>query len=155
MIYQKRITNKLDNATLTLAEMGDVVVNKDTAVTMTVISTGYKGLWYYIMNVGTGDCTVYEDSVGALCVLLQNESVYIVSDGTSWYVGTNSSSDTYTHSQSIPAASWVITHNLHKHPSVTIVDSAGEKVYGDITYDSQDQITVDFSAAFSGTAYLN
>jgi hypothetical protein len=156
MIKQRFITTKTATATLTYAEMGNVIANKETALTLTVVAASpNKGLWYYIINAGAGDCTVYEEEVGALVVLLQNESVYIVSDGTIWHVGAGGSTGEYTYSQAVPAATWTITHNMHRHPSVTVVDSAGTKVYGDITYDSQDQITITFSAAFSGTAYLN
>lgn len=58
-------------------------------------------------------------------------------------------------SQVSPAATWVITHALGFHPSVTIVDSGGTTVEGDITYDSLSQVTVRFTSAFSGTAYLS
>jgi hypothetical protein len=57
-------------------------------------------------------------------------------------------------SQGQAATTWVITHTLGGKPSVTIVDSADTHVFGDVTYNSTTQITVNFSAAFSGKAYL-
>jgi hypothetical protein len=57
-------------------------------------------------------------------------------------------------SQGQAATTWVITHTLGGKPSVTIVDSADTHVFGDVTYNSTSQITVNFSAAFSGKAYL-
>jgi hypothetical protein len=62
---------------------------------------------------------------------------------------------TYTHIQAIPSTQWIIIHNLNRNPSVTVVDSAGSVVYGDIIYDSLNQLTISFSAGFSGKAYLN
>lgn len=62
---------------------------------------------------------------------------------------------TYTHTQSSASAEWVIKHDLGKHPSVTIVDSAGTVVYGEVVFDSESQVTVRFSSPFSGKAYLN
>ena len=62
---------------------------------------------------------------------------------------------TYTHTQASAASSWVITHNLGRRPSVTIVDSGGNVQIGDVLYNSDNQITVNFSAAFGGYAYLN
>ena len=62
---------------------------------------------------------------------------------------------TYTHSQASAASSWVIVHNLGRRPSVTIVDSGGNVQIGDVLYNSDNQITVNFSAAFGGYAYLN
>ena len=61
----------------------------------------------------------------------------------------------FTYIKSTPNKIWEITHNLDKYPSVTIVDSAGSVVMGDITYTSKSTLTVTFSAAFSGKAYLN
>jgi hypothetical protein len=62
---------------------------------------------------------------------------------------------TYIATQNTPAITWTLTHSLDKYPSVTVVDSAGSVVYGDIQYISRDVIEVTFSGAFSGTAYLN
>jgi hypothetical protein len=62
---------------------------------------------------------------------------------------------TYTHSQDSASSSWVIVHNLGRRPSVTIVDSGGNVQIGDVLYNSDNQITVNFSAAFGGYAYLN
>jgi hypothetical protein len=61
----------------------------------------------------------------------------------------------YVHTQEAAAATWTITHNLGRHPSVTVVDSGGSVVIGDVAYVTANQVTVSFSAAFSGTAYLN
>lgn len=61
----------------------------------------------------------------------------------------------FVYLKSIPDSIWEITHNLDKYPSVTVVDSAGSVVIGDITYTSKSSLTVTFSAAFSGKAYLN
>ena len=62
---------------------------------------------------------------------------------------------TYVHRQDIAAAVWSISHNLGKYPTVTIVDSSGRQVYGDVEYTDMQSLTVRFSGAFSGRAYLN
>ena len=61
----------------------------------------------------------------------------------------------FVFTKSTPDSVWEITHNLDKYPSVTVVDSAGSVVIGDITYTSKSALKVTFSAAFSGKAYLN
>lgn len=61
----------------------------------------------------------------------------------------------YIFTQNTPVASWTITHNLGHYPAVTVVDSAGSVVIGDIIYNSNNQVTVNFSAGFAGAAYLN
>ena len=61
----------------------------------------------------------------------------------------------YEHTQGVANAVWVITHGLDKRPSVTVIASSGDEVEGHIEYDTDDQITLTFSAPFSGVAYLN
>lgn len=56
--------------------------------------------------------------------------------------------------QATPSATWVIPHELGGRPSVTVVDSAATAVIGEVQYDSDSQITVTFTAPFSGFAYL-
>ncbi len=67
---------------------------------------------------------------------------------------------TYTHNQSSTSDTWVITHNLNRFPSVTVVDSANTIVQGTVVYNSNKQLTVTFfsgtsALAFQGKAYLN
>ena len=61
----------------------------------------------------------------------------------------------YQHSQSATSSSWIITHNLGFYPNITVKDSAGSIVEGEIVYDSANQVTLNFQAAFSGVAYLS
>ena len=61
----------------------------------------------------------------------------------------------YTHTQGVPSATWNITHNLHFYPNVTVQDSAGNIVEGEIAYTNSDSLVVTFSTAFSGEAYLS
>ena len=67
---------------------------------------------------------------------------------------------TYTHNQTSTSDTWVVTHNLHRFPSVTVVDSAGSIVVGTVVYNSNKQLTITFfssgsALAFQGKAYLN
>lgn len=64
-------------------------------------------------------------------------------------------SSTYTHTQGIASTTWSITHNLGRYPSVSIVDTGGNIIYGHAQYVSENQITLTFSSAFTGKAYLN
>jgi hypothetical protein len=61
----------------------------------------------------------------------------------------------YVHTQSVASTTWVVSHNLKKRPSVSVVDSADNIVIGDVTYNSDSQVTINFNFAFSGKAYLN
>ena len=48
-----------------------------------------------------------------------------------------------------------IQHDLDKFPSVTVVNESKEVMIGNILYVDKDNITITFSAPFSGYAYLN
>lgn len=61
----------------------------------------------------------------------------------------------YVHHQGTPSATWQITHNLDFQPNLTVVDSAGTVVEGDVEYLDATTVRVSFSGAFSGTAYLS
>jgi hypothetical protein len=61
----------------------------------------------------------------------------------------------YTHTQGVASATWTINHNLHFQPNVTVQDSAGNIVEGEIAYNTLDSLVVTFSTAFSGEAYLS
>jgi hypothetical protein len=60
----------------------------------------------------------------------------------------------FSYSQPTPSAEWVIDHDLDGQPVVTIVDTAGTTVYGDVTYVDNTRVVVSFSAPFAGTANL-
>lgn len=61
----------------------------------------------------------------------------------------------YRHAQTTSSAVWAITHNLGFYPNVTVEDSAGTIIEGEITYNNLNTITLTFAAGFSGVAYLS
>ena len=61
----------------------------------------------------------------------------------------------YHHTQSTASATWTITHNLGWYPNVTVQDSSGSVVEGEIAYNNSNTLTVTFTGAFSGDAYLS
>lgn len=61
----------------------------------------------------------------------------------------------YTHNQGAVSSTWTIDHGLTFQPSVQVVDSAGTTIEGVVNYNSSTQLTVEFSVAVSGTAYLS
>ena len=61
----------------------------------------------------------------------------------------------FVFTQGIPSATWNITHNLDKFPSVSVADTANQLMYGDTEYINENSLTITFSAPFSGKAYLN
>jgi len=61
----------------------------------------------------------------------------------------------YTHTESPAASVWNVEHGLNKYPSVSVVDSAGTHVVGDLEYVDSNNLTITFASAFSGKAYIN
>ena len=61
----------------------------------------------------------------------------------------------YLYDQPTPSTDWTITHNLGKQPSVEVIDSGGNLVFGKVEYPSLNTVIVRFSVPFSGTATLN
>ena len=52
-------------------------------------------------------------------------------------------------------AQWNITHNLGRYPAVTVIEAGGGQVFGGIVYNSLNHLTINFSPAMAGAAYLN
>ena len=61
----------------------------------------------------------------------------------------------FVYSQILASQEWIVDHTLGKYPSVSVVDSSGNLVIGDIHYISDTQLILTFNSEFSGKAYLN
>jgi len=73
-----------------------------------------------------------------------------------FYVMTSKKGDlSFVHTQTNAATEWVITHNLGKKPSVTIVTATDTTVIGGVTYNNDNKLTINLTSANSGKAYLN
>ena len=110
------------------------------------------------MNVVTVDVpktvTVTDNEIQVVEVADQDEVVTVITVGEQGPAGP-SSSETYAFTQSVASDEWVIEHGLDRYPAASVVDSAGNTIICDVQYDTSNQITIRFSAAFSGRAYLN
>ena len=93
---------------------------------------------------------VYQDTPNSVTVDQDAPNLVIVRSNSVFLPLTNRLEFT----QATASATWVITHALGGKPQVTIVDSADTHVFGEVQYNSNTQVTVTFSAAFSGKAYL-
>jgi hypothetical protein len=69
--------------------------------------------------------------------------------------GINQPNVAYHHTQGTSSATWTINHNLGWYPNVTVQDSGGSIVEGEITYTSVNSLRITFTGAFSGNAYLS
>lgn len=71
------------------------------------------------------------------------------SNGLEW------SNRTFTFNQAVSTATWTINHNLGMFPSVSVIDSVGNFVTGNINYIDDRNLEITFKSAFKGKAYLN
>ena len=60
----------------------------------------------------------------------------------------------YVHTQAADSLQWNIQHNLNSHPAVRCVDITDNLVIGDVVYNDNNNITVNFVVPISGAAYL-
>ena len=101
-------------------------------------------------NTVPNNVNVYQDTPNVVTVDQDAQNLVVVRSTSPTYLDTKRLEFT----QGTAAATWVITHALGGKPQVTIVDSADTHVFGEVQYNSNTQVTVTFSAAFSGKAYL-
>ena len=66
-----------------------------------------------------------------------------------------SSDKNFVHNQTAASAVWTVTHNLGKYCSVTVVDSGGNIIVGNVEYIDTNRLLIRFSSAVSGRAYCN
>jgi len=76
---------------------------------------------------------------------------WIVFDGG----GGGSGDKNRVHVQSMASAIWQVAHNLGKMVSVTVVDTGGNTVEGSVTHDDLNNVTIEFSAPFTGQVFCN
>ena len=62
---------------------------------------------------------------------------------------------TFVFTQGIPATTWNIQHNLAKFPSVSVINNNDVVINGEVTYIDNNNVQLNFSAGFTGKAYLN
>lgn len=101
-------------------------------------------------NTVPNNVNVYQDTPNVVTVDQDAPNIVVVRSTSPSAAFTNR----LEFNQQTASATWVITHALGGKPQVTIVDSADTHVFGEVQYNSNTQITVTFSAAFSGKAYL-
>lgn len=114
----------------------DSVKGIDTAfidMTPTSAQTGNVEVTASLSATGTPDNTKF----------LRGDNVWAEADKTFTFVQSSSSTE------------WSIQHDMDKYPSVSVVNNNNVLMYGNITYVDTNNLIINFSAGFSGKAYLN
>ncbi len=91
--------------------------------------------------VGTNDQVLTADSTKDL--------------GVEWRTQSIGGDLNYDHSQVASVTVWNIAHSLGKRPAVTVIDSGANEIIGAVVHTDTNNLTITFTAAISGHAYLN
>lgn len=110
---------------------------------------GHYKITAYTDN-GNGFYTLALSYIGGDGVLV-DQTYYDIAN----FVLDSASDKNYVHTQATPSATWNVQHNLNKFPSVTSVNNSNIKMFGEVTYVDENNLTINFSAGFSGKAYIN
>jgi len=78
-----------------------------------------------------------------------------VRNNNNWVIDSNTTDKNYIHDQGVANITWNITHNLNKYPTVTVVDSGGTEIEGQIQHTNTNNLIITFNASTSGKAYIN
>jgi hypothetical protein len=143
--------------------MSNLVVTQDSPVSLSgrvsespkVVGNIYPGATIQVKIIATGPRGEPGESVTTLPAenIIESENRVFLSQAEKNSALAGSS--TFVFTQLTPASVWHIVHNLNRYPAVSIVDSAGSSVIGDVNYDDANTVTINFAAGFSGKAYLN
>ena len=87
-------------------------------------------------------------------VIRQEKRITLKRTGPRGLPGPGGSDKNFTHAFT-SASSVTVPHNLGKFPAVTVIDSAGDECEGDVDHIDINNLTVTFSAPFSGTIICN
>lgn len=90
-------------------------------------------------------------------IKIGQDDITLCADGTEYHppFGGSGGDKNFVHNQTTASETWVIDHDLGKYPSVSVTDSAGTTVIGDVKYNSLSRITITFKSGFKGKAILN
>ncbi len=103
-----------------------------------------------------GDLNVQTPGSAVITKLIPGAGISLSSSGADTGTGdVTVNISTYTHVQTEASSIWIICHNLGKFPSITIIDSDGDQVEGDVSRVNMDVIKLTFSIPIIGTAYLS
>ena len=143
----------LDASGQNTVQFMDYLVNNDILISkQNDISTfGHFTIDSYTSNGGVYTLALTLVGSGSNGVISENAfydfAVFTLSSGLA--------DKTFVFTQGQPALAWTIQHNLGKFPSVSVVNNNNIIMYGNTTYVDNNNLTINFSAGFSGKAYLN
>jgi hypothetical protein len=144
-------------STIILPQISYLVQLNITQKTFTVADIGGYVVSNPLVILASSEDTI-NGTVNGQIPISQNFSslTFSVASGNEWSaISIAPISTVFNFQQDVPSTEWVINHNMSYYPSVTVVDSAGTVVTGEVSYQNSNTAIVKFSAAFAGKAYLS
>ena len=126
----------------------DILISRQNAIS----TFGHFTIDSYTAN-GAGVYTLALTLVGGGSNGILNENIFY--DFAVFTLSSGLADKTFVYEQIGPATTWNIPHNLGKFPSVSVVNNNNIIINGEVTYIDNNNVQLNFSAAFSGKAYLN
>lgn len=135
-------------------EGGEVVLLSDPNLTADIVTTTTAAT--VVVDQGLGSVQlVGADAPVVVAAPEAAPSVYVSEQGTPGPPGPPgpAGDPAFVYTQLTPADVWDIQHDRF-FPVVTVVDSAGSTVEGDLRHLAANHLQITFGAAFAGLAYL-
>ena len=110
-------------------------------------SSGPSAIGLAYVNQGTSTNVIEVNAGGCITKINVNPSITINTTGGGSFVYTQNCAD--------PQTVWNITHNLAMVPNVWAVDCSNNNISGTVAVVNNNQITLTFSTAVAGKAYLS
>jgi len=131
-----------NNPILAVGEIGYDITNNQLRVGDGTTAWGQLSV---LEAVGAAATTAYDNSLSGLSAVNMQQAIDEL---------VNIKASFFEYEQQVPSATWVVTHNLGRLPSVTVIDSGDNIVIGDILFLNNNQVEISFTGSFAGKAYL-
>jgi hypothetical protein len=99
-----------------------------------------------VVNISIGET--------AVTVITKETEVILVEVGISGINGASGDAS-YRHTQTTPATTWTINHNLGKYPSIELLTVGSVKFFAEITHPNSNQSIISLAIATAGIAQCN
>ena len=103
---------------------------------------------------GSDDAINSASKVSGKLYFSKSGAIYLDTDnGARIRVADKAMSKIFT--QTNASTTWTIKHDLGRFPTIVAIDGDGNELVGDVKYTDENNITITFSTACSGKAYMN
>jgi len=121
---------------------------------------GVRGIQGEAATIEVGSTTTGEPSTPAEVTNVGTENAaifdFVIPKGDKGDQGDPGTDGDKNYTETFPPTDNIfVTHNLGKYPAVTVINSAGDEVVGEVNYLSTNTLIVSFSAAFGGRVTCN